>query len=121
MREYLERVLELVRPYRFRFILGLACGFLSGVLAFTLPVSISLAVDTIFPDQKAIRKASVTTTNASPIAVGTSTNLASSATAPIPPETNQSLGSTAKLKQSLSNALSWFRPSGPPSKARKLL
>ena len=28
---------------------GLLCGFLSGALAFTLPASLALAIDTIFP------------------------------------------------------------------------
>src|SRR5437660_4052950 len=107
MREYINRVLELVKPYRFRFILGLACGFLSGVLAFTLPVSISLAIDTIFPDQKAARKSAVSSTNAPSVAVGTSTNQASATTAQIP-ETNQNVGSTAKLKQSLDSVVRWF-------------
>lgn len=54
MREYLLNILRLVKPYRARFIMGLACGFLSGMLAPALPVSIKLAVDTVFPaEQKA--------------------------------------------------------------------
>src|ERR1041385_1454685 len=57
MREYITRVLELVKPYRFRFVLGLLCGFLSGLLAFTLPVAVTLAVNTVFPEAKAEKKA----------------------------------------------------------------
>ena len=53
MRDYLKNVLKLVRPYRFRFALGVFCGFLSGMLAFTLPLSLKLALDTVFPSQKA--------------------------------------------------------------------
>jgi subfamily B ATP-binding cassette protein MsbA len=53
MWDYLKQVLELAKPYRFRFGVGLFCGFLSGVLAFTLPVSLKLAVDTIFSDKTA--------------------------------------------------------------------
>jgi ATP-binding cassette, subfamily B, bacterial MsbA len=53
MRDYLKKVLKLVKPYRFRFALGVLCGFLSGMLAFTLPVSLKLALDTVFPTEKA--------------------------------------------------------------------
>jgi subfamily B ATP-binding cassette protein MsbA len=53
MLDYLKKVLKLVRPYRFRFALGVVCGFLSGVLAFTLPLSLKLALDTVFPTEKA--------------------------------------------------------------------
>ena len=53
MLDYLKKVLKLVRPYRFRFALGVVCGFLSGMLAFTLPLSLKLALDTVFPMEKA--------------------------------------------------------------------
>jgi ABC-type multidrug transport system fused ATPase/permease subunit len=53
MRDYLKKVLKLVKPYRFRFALGVLCGFLSGMLAFTLPLSLKLALDTVFPTAKA--------------------------------------------------------------------
>ena len=53
MREYLQKVLKLAKPYRFRFGLGVLCGFLSGLLAFTLPLSLKLALDTVFPTNKA--------------------------------------------------------------------
>jgi len=52
MLDYLKKVLKLVRPYRFRFVLGVLCGFLSGLLAFTLPLSLKLALDTVFPTEK---------------------------------------------------------------------
>jgi ATP-binding cassette, subfamily B, bacterial MsbA len=52
MRDYLKKVLTLVKPYRFRFGLGVLCGFLSGMLAFTLPLSLKLALDTVFPTEK---------------------------------------------------------------------
>src|SRR5437016_5116938 len=121
MREYLKRVQELVRPYRFRFVLGLACGFLSGLLAFTLPVSLKLAVDTVFPDQKAVKKAAVTATNLTALTVGSSTNLASGAVAQAPPDSNTGLQPSGGLKRSLDKALKWFRPSGQRSTARTLL
>ena len=53
MQDYLKRVLQLVKPYRFRFAFGVVCGFLSGLLAFTLPLSLKLALDTVFPTEKA--------------------------------------------------------------------
>jgi subfamily B ATP-binding cassette protein MsbA len=52
MRDYLKRVLALVKPYRLRFAVGLLCGFLSGALAFTLPLSLKLALDAVFPTEK---------------------------------------------------------------------
>jgi subfamily B ATP-binding cassette protein MsbA len=59
MLDYLKKVLKLVRPYRFRFALGVVCGFLSGVLAFTLPLSLKLALDTVFPIEKAVTAFSI--------------------------------------------------------------
>ena len=53
MRDYLWKVLELTKPYRFRLTLGLLCGLLSGTLALALPLSLKLAVDTVFPATKA--------------------------------------------------------------------
>jgi len=49
MRGYLKKIFELAWPYRLRFVAGLLCGFLSGALAFTLPASLTLAVDAVFP------------------------------------------------------------------------
>ena len=52
MRDYLLKVLELTKPYHFRFGLGLLCGLLSGTLALALPISLKLAVDTVFPTEQ---------------------------------------------------------------------
>ncbi len=54
MRDYLSKVLTLIKPYRFRFGLGVLCGFLSGLLAFTLPLSLKLALDTVFPGERSV-------------------------------------------------------------------
>jgi subfamily B ATP-binding cassette protein MsbA len=62
MLDYLKKVLELVKPYRFRFALGLLCGFLSGALAFTLPLSLTLALSAVFPEKK-ITSSLVTSTD----------------------------------------------------------
>ena len=106
MVDYLRRILELTRPYRVRFILGLLCGFLSGTLAFTLPVSLKLAVDTVFP----------ATTVAAP------SNSPAVAGAPKPAKHGLSaLSLPAPLRQALNRAVSWFRPSSRPSTARVLL
>src|SRR5580765_1400808 len=119
MREYIIRVLELVKPYRFRFVLGLVCGFLSGLLAFTLPVSLTLAVNTVFPEAKAEKKAEkkgeLIGTNSVATATDITTNqisgqmtTSSSSSFPIPKP-------TGKIKQVLDSVLAWFRPSGAPS------
>src|SRR6516165_3124319 len=64
MRDYLKRVLQLAKPYRWRFGLGLLCGFLAGALAPTLGLSLKLAVDVVFPQQKAgTNMAAVANTN----------------------------------------------------------
>ena len=54
MLDYLSKVLKLIRPYRLRFAIGVVCGFFSGVLAFTLPLSLKLALDAVFPSDKAV-------------------------------------------------------------------
>ncbi len=51
MFRFFKKIWDLARPYRFRLILGLACGFFSGALAFALPLSVTLAVNTVFPNQ----------------------------------------------------------------------
>lgn len=107
MLDYLRKVLELTRPYRVRFILGLLCGFLSGTLAFTLPVSLKLAVDTVFP-AKAVSAATPGQSTAVPAAKPAKRSHAFF-TLPAP------------LKQKLDRALGWFRPSGRVSPARELL
>src|SRR6516225_9631915 len=121
MLEYLRKVLELTRPYRFRFGLGVICGFLSGALAFTLPVSLKLAVDTVFPAEGSLESA---TNNdyGSELAPG-----AASQTSPqqrVPGGKNQSMKEAlisripAPLKRTLDNLVKWFRPADHPSKAR---
>src|SRR5438045_257473 len=106
MREYITRVVDLVKPYRFRFGLGLLCGFLSGMLAFTLPVSLKLAVDTVFPNAKAAKKGGVVSTNSVVTTAGVATNQ-------IAGQTASTSGSslvpqpTGKLKRALDSALNW--------------
>src|SRR6266550_1529409 len=121
MREYLKRVLELVRPYPFRFVLGLACGFLSGMLAFTLPVTLSLAVDTVFPNQKAGKKPPVSSTNLTVSAIGPGTNQASAGKEQLPSGSDETAKPPTSFKRSLNSVRDWLRPSGPPSTTRKLL
>ena len=105
MLDYIRKILELTQPYRVRFTLGLLCGFVSGALAFTLPVSLKLAVDTVFP---AATSVSSTATNIQPAS-------------PPQAQRGKSFRLPAPLKQKLDSAVSWFRPSGRPSKGRILL
>jgi subfamily B ATP-binding cassette protein MsbA len=126
MREYITRVLELVKPYRFRFVLGLVCGFLSGFLAFTLPVSITLAVDTVFPEAKAEREAKKdaekkNATRDTLAATEIATNQASAQATTRSADSFPIPKPPGKIKQLLDAARSWFRPSGNPSTARTLL
>ena len=65
MRDYLKKVLQLVKPYRLRFGLGLLCGFLSGVLAPTLGLSLKLAVDAVFPPERGATSSMVAATSSS--------------------------------------------------------
>ncbi len=48
MLDVFRTVWSLVRPYRTRFIIGVLCGFLSGLFAPALPFAAKLAVDVIF-------------------------------------------------------------------------
>ncbi len=110
MVDYLKKVLELARPYRFRFFLGLLCGFLSGALAFTLPVSLKLAVDTVFPGA-----AVVSAPNAPAIQTA-------AASQPKPAKRGlSSIHLPAPLKHALDRTVEWFRPSGRPTTGRILL
>src|SRR4051794_16442958 len=146
MRDYLKKVLELVKPYRFRFVVGLACGFLSGILAFTLPVSLKLAVDTIFPGAIAPAHKGTDADNTNSIAVvsGATNSLSR---APTPPADAASTNSIASNEDSARNQLAvdqpakqkkplpvpgslrraaaavqaWFAPTERPSTARKWL
>jgi ADP-heptose:LPS heptosyltransferase len=40
MLDYLKKVLKLVKPYRFRFGLGVFCGFMSGVLHLAMALGV---------------------------------------------------------------------------------
>ena len=109
MLDYLKKVLELTRPYRFRFGLGIACGFLTGALAFTLPVSLKVAVDTVFPAEKSLAKAAASNDYGSELAPGSG-----SVTAPT--GGTQSMQDAilsrvpAPLKRGLESLVGWFRP-----------
>src|SRR5205085_2377677 len=48
MFKYLLQGLKLARPYSFRLIVGIICGFLAGIANPLLMVSVRLAVNTIF-------------------------------------------------------------------------
>ncbi len=124
MLDYLRKVIELTRPYRFRFGLGLLCGFLSGALAFTLPVSLKLAVDTVFPAEGTLAKGSPSNDYGAELAPGgasmTSPGAGSSTRG------QQGMGEAvlsripAPLKRTLDNLVHWFRPADHRSKGRVL-
>ncbi len=124
MLDYLRKVLELTRPYRFRFGLGLACGFLSGALAFTLPVSLKLAVDTVFPSEGPVTEVVSGNDYGAELAPG-SAAAATSEPKVAPggrPSIKESLISKvpAPLKRALDGLVNWFRPADHPSKWRLL-
>ena len=111
MRDHLQRVFELTKPYRFRLGLGLFCGFLSGALAFTLPVSLKLAVDTVFPRGTAPIVSSTNSVTGLP-----------AVSAPVKPARNDPSGRLPPLlKQKLDSLVGWFRPTDHPSQTRLLL
>jgi subfamily B ATP-binding cassette protein MsbA len=136
MRDYLTKVLELTKPYRVRLVLGLFCGFLSGALAFSLPVSLKLAVDTVFPLEQAngagtprprvapdqgergrdVPAPQVESDQAPADAPGIGATAAqtsgkSALTSRLP----------APLKRTLDGLVEWFRPSEHPSRFRIVL
>jgi ATP-binding cassette, subfamily B, bacterial MsbA len=127
MLDYLKKVLALTRLYRLRFGVGLACGFLSGALAFTLPVSLKLAVDTVFSDAATAGKGGPSNDYGAELPAGTPATSAPVVSAPVGGSNQsfkQSLTSRipAPLKRTLDNLVQWFRPSGEhASKARLLL
>jgi ABC-type multidrug transport system fused ATPase/permease subunit len=140
MRDYLKRVLELAKPYRVRFGLGLLCGFLAGALAPTLGLSLKLAVDVVFPQQtEGTSSAALTRTNsATPVSSVTVTNsLDAAALSPALAGTNVAVASEGKgspaakkgllsslpapLQERLDSLAAWFRPGGKPSWSRLLL
>ncbi|HSU55941.1 MAG TPA: ABC transporter ATP-binding protein [Candidatus Dormibacteraeota bacterium] len=116
MRDHLTRVLELAKPYRSRLILGLLCGFLSGALASTLPLSLKLAVDAVFPV-----KATAVTQPLGSTGTGSTDPKAENKNA----DKSLSKGVLSRMPTSLQRALdsvsSWARPAGPPSRIRLLL
>jgi ABC-type multidrug transport system fused ATPase/permease subunit len=139
MRDYLKRVLELTKPYRWRFALGLLCGFLAGALAPTLGLSLKLAVDVVFPQQKeGTNTVVVASTNlAAPIVSASRTNsIEIAAQTPATGSTNATVVNDANssapkkgllsslpapLQERLDKLAAWFRPGGKPSRGRLLL
>jgi len=125
MLDYLRKVLELTGPYRFRFGLGLLCGFLSGALAFTLPVSLKLAVDSVFPDERTIAKGSSSNDYGAELPAGSGSLTSPEQNAPGArgQSMQQALTSRlpAPLKRKLENLVQWFRPADHPSEGRLLL
>jgi len=126
MLDYLKKVLQLARPYRFRFAMGLFCGFLSGALAFTLPACLTLAVDTIFPRTFAAASNSPQATSvADKDSAGSS--LASTPGQSVPQATpkpaRKGLVSRlpAPVRSQIEKLVNWFRPAGRPSPARLAL
>jgi subfamily B ATP-binding cassette protein MsbA len=126
MRDYLLKILELTKPYRFRFVLGLLCGLLSGTLALALPISLKLAVDTVFPTEKVVAPeggqvagASGVTTNASGIV--TAAGQTGGNTQPKPARKSMVNRLPAPLKHTLDTLMNWFNPSGKPSTFRLIL
>ncbi|HVV71050.1 MAG TPA: ABC transporter transmembrane domain-containing protein, partial [Verrucomicrobiae bacterium] len=124
MLDYLRKVLELTRPYRFRFGVGLACGFLSGALAFTLPVSLKLAVDTVFPAEGSVASNTPNTDYGGELSPGTgAARTSDQAPAPAGRQSmKQALLSKipAPLKNAMDNLVHWFRPPDRPSSGRIL-
>ncbi len=116
MLDYLKRALELTRPYRGRLLLGLLCGFLSGLLTPTLGLSLKLAVDAVFPP-------SVAETNSVATVQGQLDSAGTNNIVRAEPQKKKTLAARlpAPLKHKLDQLSGWFRPSGRPSTARLLL
>ena len=123
MRDYLKKVLELARPYRFRFVVGLVCGFLSGALAFTLPASLTLAVDTVFPrtlgGSNAPASDSIRQDNAGVASPNRGPAGQPSQSKPAQKRLLSRL--PAPVQTSLEKLDAWFRPAGRPSAGRLAL
>src|SRR5262249_13513501 len=123
MREHLTRVLELAKPYKGRLILGLLCGFLSGVLAPTLGLSLKLAVDAVFPMDR-------TTAAATDNGIASRAEVSGQANPKAETAKGEAQSMPSKkmlsriptsLQRALDRAASWFRPAGPSSRLRLLL
>ena len=126
MLDYLKKVLELAKPYRFRFALGLLCGFLSGALAFTLPASLTLAVDTVFPRTVAepptlLAQGPSGAANEQDSSVKAVPAQTSSQTKAAAPQKGLVTRLPAPLRTALDNLVAWFRPAGHPSQFRLAL
>src|SRR6266853_571721 len=132
MRDYLKKVLELARPYRFRLALGLFCGFLSGALVSTSGLSLKLAVDAVFPQEtaKPISVAAVDNSKSQAennTRATASNNLAAASDSKVSQKQKKSgsgfagIQLPAPAKQFLDRLGNWFRPADHPSKARLIL
>jgi subfamily B ATP-binding cassette protein MsbA len=123
MLDYLKKVLELARPYRFRFALGLVCGFLSGALAFTLPASLTLAVDTVFPRTMAepptvVAGETKAATNDQGSFDKATTGQTSSRSKPASTQKGLITRLPAPLRTTFDSLVQWFRPPDHPSPFR---
>ncbi len=112
MRDYLKRVLELTKPYRFRLVLGLLCGFLSGLLVSTTGLSLKLAVDAVFPMAGAQTNSPAAVTNA---ASGSTTAPAQAAPAQASASSSFSSWLPGPLKEGLERLEKWAHPGGRTS------
>ncbi len=128
MRDYLKRIFELTRPYRFRLVLGLVCGFLGGALAFTLPLSLALAFNAVFPDPGS-GTAGPTQAASTNLDVSASSTLLAATNAGAPPAASQSKmgrsslvsGLPKPVQKTLEGLTNWFQPAGRASKGRLAL
>jgi len=66
MFKFLLQGLALARPYTFRLIVGIVCGFLAGIANPLLMVSVRLTINTIFPTADSAAAAGMLPTNAVP-------------------------------------------------------
>ena len=121
MRDYLRKVLELTRPYRGRFAVGLLCGFLSGLLAFTLPLSIKLAVDTVFPAKSATSALGLPGGSVTGTGQAAEPGRAVAGTEGKPAKKGLPIALPAPLKNRLDSLVNWFRPPDQPSSLRLLM
>jgi subfamily B ATP-binding cassette protein MsbA len=124
MRDHLKRVLEMAKPYRVRLLLGLLCGFLSGALAPTLGLSLKLAVDAVFPMDKAATN-SIAAVESAPNGSAADSTSAQNRLSSKNLSGISSKGLLSRMPSSLQRALdrlgAWFRPSGSPSRTRLVL
>ena len=124
MRDHLKRVLEIAKPYRGRLVLGLLCGFLSGLLAPTLGLSLKLAVDAVFPTEPSGTNtiAVIAPAGDTPAANNTSAQARSASQSPSVLSGKALTSSMPSfVKEPLDRLTAWFRPPGAPSRTRLLL